>query len=1561
MSVFYPAIRKILFLAGLFFLSLPVRGSTASTSTRSTPGSTSTSVDPHDSTASRVRSITEDLRIFPQLAQLAGDDFLARNTVSELTQEYLDRYVRAGGATDDDVLKQRAKDAVEKVIQLNNYVGELRSSDLMKLPVGMKKVINSTSVIIAISQVKFHANYAELTAYARLEIPQEPKVLFFGLEGIKLTYDGGIVGDAKLVLLGDIAIRINGGSSALILKGGGSSKPSGGSSTYLAFDCNGFKELSLSADVEFARSLMIPVDDKGKPSDDPNKRVKGSFTTVVSDWSDILVELTLPEFQIPYLSDLTFQIGGGVLDLSDLRNSKNVKYPRNYETNYGVAGSPELWRGVYASSVKITLPSEFKDKTSPDSRIAFTGKDMLIDNNGMSGDFRAKNVLPIDKGTASGWKFSVDEIGIMLEANNLTGASLKGLIGLPIAEKDTFSYEGVIQPDEYILTVGTKSKLDFSMWKAKVELDRDSWVKLHVKDDAFKPEAMLNGRMSLSISGSSDSTKSLGKFNGIVFKKLHLLTEAPHLEVEYFGYPGEVSFANFPVSVEDIGVSAQGGKANLGFTVKLNLMELQFGATTKLEIRSALKKETNGDESWKFDGMHIGDATINATISGTLKISGSLKIRDNDPVWGNGLAGELQATYDPIKLTVKSKAIFGSKDFRYWYVDGSVGYGDGFPVVGPLKIHGFGGGAFYHMRRNLKGDVITDFVPDADTYFGIKAAVLFNIWTRAVVDGEASFEIGFNKNFGINFIGLFGDAKFLGKLKGIDKLEEYVDTAKKVYAENEAKYINDNPMLAKNLDKLKTDEPSKAAEALMGDLKKLKDAKNDIWAHSGLLMDFTNKTFHSTFDVYITVAGGILRGTGANNRAGWSVLHIGPDDCYLYMGTPVDRIGLQFGLGSLSMKTGAYFMTGSKVLDSPPPPQAVANILGVEMERLDYMREANALADGRGIAFGTNFSVSTGDIHFLILYANFQAGLGFDIMLRDYGDAHCEGSSDPIGIDGWYANGQAYAYLQGEVGVSIRLFGIKKKFSVLRGGSAVLLQAKLPSPTAFNGYLAVKVDVLGGLVSGRFRLKISLGDDCHIISDSESPLALNVISDLKPADNSKDVDVFAAPQVAFNMRMDQPFYIDDDGGTKIYRIKLDEFTVTDNGKAISGKLVWNASQDVVTFYSTEVLPPQKELKAQVRVNFELKQGETWQIVMDNGKKAVEEKVINFTTGTAPNNIPLSNVEYAYPVVDQRNYYRDESTAGYIQLKRGQSYLFPTNWKYEIRVGQTGKPSNNQAVTYNVAEKRVDFTVSALDLSTNYFIGLVATPLDGTTTQQATTAEQVVTSDNGEIAIKNNQAAEVLQVGLGKSLIDYSFHTSKHARFADKVAGLTVREPYVGKVSSDVINLQPLVATYEPFDIPEINGTSYTSSLPLVVATAVPDDDHYKQDIYPLLYREYPAAGNIVLTNRDTTELGLYPRKAMPIQSFYEDAAELDATSASISTRLPYVYDLTRIYQRDFIDLQAQIVNRFLGTSRQNDYAYIIMKSFPMMRYGAYNVKFQYVLPNGGKGSSGVFSYFNPIK
>jgi hypothetical protein len=95
-------------------------------------------------------------------------------------------------------------------------------------------------------------------------------------------------------------------------------------------------------------------------------------------------------------------------------------------------------------------------------------------------------------------------------------------------------------------------------------------------------------------------------------------------------------------------------------------------------------------------------------------------------------------------------------------------------------------------------------------------------------------------------------------------------------------------------------------------------------------------------------------------------------------------------------------------------------------------RSENDLIYGNGLAFGTNFEISTGDLSFVIFYASLDLGAGFDVMLMDYGDyASCEGGPNPVGINGWYAKGQAYAYFAGKIGIKVKVFGRRKKFDII--------------------------------------------------------------------------------------------------------------------------------------------------------------------------------------------------------------------------------------------------------------------------------------------------------------------------------------------------------------------------------------------------------------------------------------------------------------------------------------------------------------------------------------------------
>src|SRR5690606_4940496 len=387
---------------------------------------------------------------------------------------------------------------------------------------------------------------------------------------------------------------------------------------------------------------------------------------------------------------------------------------------------------------------------------------------------------------------------------------------------------------------------------------------------------------------------------------------------------------------------------------------------------------------------------------------------------------------------------------------------------------------------------------------------------------KADFEIEFNRSGGVNRLGFYGEGQVMKAFDFANPVAEMTDKLSSMVNNEMVKGVMDSKVGKSFLDKATEEyEPEIVGEGV-------------ITAKVAIEFDFVNESFHSTLDVYVNV-GSVITGRASKGRAGWGVAHIDPDQWYVYMGTPDDRLGLRFSLGPLNMETGGYFMIGDNLPGSPPPPPIVANILGVDAESLNYMRDENALASGKGFAFGHDFSVDTGDLRFLMFYARFQAGGGFDVMLKDYGDAECSNTGSEVGINGWYANGQAYAYLQGELGIRIKLFFVKKKISIIRGGAAVLLQVKAPNPIWMKGYVGGHYSLLGGMVSGRFRFKLTLGEECEFVDDT--PLGgIKVIASITPEENENEVDVFATPQATFTVKVNKPFVIPEDEGDMTYKV-----------------------------------------------------------------------------------------------------------------------------------------------------------------------------------------------------------------------------------------------------------------------------------------------------------------------------------------------------------------------------------------------------------------------------------------
>ena len=596
---------------------------------------------------------------------------------------------------------------------------------------------------------------------------------------------------------------------------------------------------------------------------------------------------------------------------------------------------------------------------------------------------------------------------------------------------------------------------------------------------------------------------------------------------------------------------------------------------------------------------------------------------------------------------------------------------------------------------------------------------------------------------------------------------------------------------------------------------------------------------------------------------------------------------------------------------------------------------------------------------FLIFYANFQAGLGFDIMVKDYGEAACAGSGQ-IGIDGWYANGQAYVYLAGELGIKVKILSVRKKIPIISVGAATLLQAKLPNPSWFRGYIGGYYNLLGGLVKGHFRFKVELGEQCEFIDGA--PLGgIKVISDVKPTDNAENIDVFNVPQAAFNMKINESFELEDDAGVKTYRILLDEFTVSNAGTAINGDIEWNSSNDVANFVSFDILPPNTQLDISVKVSFQERINGIWTTITENGQPAQEVETRTFTTGEAPDYIPLTNIEYCYPVIDQKYFYKGERNTGYVKLKRGQGYLFnpETDWTQSIRFANNGNTQNITQISYDSTNKTVNFNLPTLNNQQEYTVSMVSAPPPSDSTTTDNPDDNYQTTDLGQdentVEIKNRQAqGDVVNTNADETeLLTFNFSTSQYNTFAEKINDKQLVQRLIVPTNG-VITLEVGTQTTEPFDIIELNGSDYSNYLPLVETEAILDDSYYLNTIYPLIYQNYPLGADYIV-DRDTSIVGIPPVKGISVLTWYTTYLESDPNYSSLYTRLPYRYNQTYYYRSDLYDIQNNIAN----SDNFANYNSILTALFPTIEIGFYKVNYKYILPGNIQGTSAIFNYQKP--
>ena len=1205
-----------------------------------------------------------------------------------------------------------------------------------------------------------------------------------------------------------------------------------------------------------------------KPIDGDNRDINGKFISKKeliqsdfmvegSNFDDLLFELTIPKFTLPGMEDIAIQADLLVLDLSDQNSSKKIKFPSNYR--HPLAKTPN-WMGFYLQNAVLQLPPYFAAKGT---KTWLRAKYLLYDDSGFSGDFEGKNLVDIKNGEwGKNFSFGLDYASIQILQNRITGGAVSGRLKTSLDQKNEFSFEGIIKPNaetnelDYELTVGGLPEMNLDMFRAKVKVYPESKFSVVYEKGIFKPSVDLSGELAL------DS-------DGLLIKKVYFQNLKLSLnELSLGGFRAETNgdLDGLPLEINSIDASIKGRWAKLILGVQVNIGNNFSGATT-IQV-SGLK--VNEGKSWKLREVKINAIYIAADM-GAVSFSGQIVRTENDPVYGNVFAGAVELSVKEM-FTISASAAFGSKDgMDYWFMDVMAEFGEASPIAfPPVTVTGMGGALAYRMRADgtSEGNSLvetpsgTHYIPNKNKGLFLRFMVNFGLTgSSSVLSGKGSFEMSFNKNMGLEYIAIYGMAEMMTIPPSVSKDQLGGD----LVALNNATSGKDNSEIIKN-------DPTKAA----AELPFKSTAQTGIRGNIGFKYDLRTKTLNGNLDAELSTQADMIKGKVTVS------LMVSPKGWYFMVGHPDydRRARLTIGLGGRGIGVHAYFMIGTLIPDIPNPPPHILKML----QKAEVTYTPTSLASdhiGSGIGFGLGFEFDTGDIQVGFIFGRVQGSFGFDMLLKQYEGFGCQGGTNQVGINGWYAMGQVYASLEMKVGVKIDTFLFSGRYVVLEGGAGLLLQGSGPNPWWFKGTLVGYYNLFGGAVSGKFAFEVEMGQKCEL-KRTESKLArMEIIADTSPQNDQKGVDVFSNPTVVLNLKNDEEFELEvPNSGKGLFRMHTESITLKNKtGEEIPTEIVWNSSQEIANVVSNEILPGNETLTLTAVVSFQKQTNGNWTVYTEKGKELKETKEIKFTTGPAPDYISQRNLAYTYPLPDMAYFYPKESNEGYVQLKQGQSYLFQDKNSLRMVLVDENEQKVEANFTYNKGQKRISYQFpSGIKNESYYTFALVKKRTAQGSNIQIKESQQTTQQGQSEMQIRQREALGSAISNDDQIILSFDLYTSKFNTFGEKMATLQLTgntfEMVAGPYTRGLLQFSK---TAEPFSPQELYGSKFSLNKPLIYGEATLQDKYYKQNIAPLLY-ENPVNQNAltnILAIPENKVVGVPPTKTLKsLTGYVEDQYSL---------------------------------------------------------------------------------------
>ncbi|MDR0712787.1 MAG: hypothetical protein LBF89_00770 [Bacteroidales bacterium] len=1355
--------------------------------------------------------------------------------------------------------------------------------------------------------------------------------------GQKVAFEGSadIQGKNGLGTHGELALiapvrRNIGNASAIVLHEG----------SRVRFGCDGVEDFATKLTWIVTSPDVIPVDNRGTVVNTP---ISATVETCFQDFDNYTLSLNIDRsFMFKGLKDIFFTIKGATLDQSDTETSAMTVFPEGY-----LSASEEfnLWKGVAFSELSLHLPAIFKSPNDGE-RMTLSMKNALFDENGFTARLSATDVLNSALLDPETWSISVNDFSLGFLKNQIVAAGFGGEINIPPFGRHSlrpYMAEYNHASEEFIFTAGIVGKFDFPALRSSLELYETSTLSIAFRDADIYPVIDASGLLTVNAPvNEKDSTK---KFSvpDIPFEHLKISRDAPYVSIGAIGLGGSLrtpKVAGFELLISHIQSFNNGAGSGLSFDADVTLTDM-FGGDTKILLY--------GDYAhWKFN--KVGVERINVDFkSKAFSIAGGVWFKNGDPLYGDGFRGDIQLDLLG-KFKLDAIAVFGKKDdYRYFLTDVFLELPPtpGLPIPPALTFYGFGGGLYRRMQqtstsydtdfgKSLSG---INYIPDKTVGMGLMASTKFCLISgENTMNAKVGFEIQFNSSGGMNFVQFRGDVAVMDIPGKWGKMSDNI--AKKMEAfEAEGKVM-------RAADKTDLKEPENKESGF-------------LTASLNMKYDVINSTFSADLAAYLNA--GVITGAGANNKLGWASAFFSPTKWYTYMGTPTDRMGVNV-LGFV--KLDSYFMLGADIPGLPLPPEKVLRNLSVEKQN-QLKREASSLALAKGVAFGAGLSVDF-KAKLPPFYAGFGVGLGSEFVLRDLRGRTCSNYSGTPGINGWYADVQAWAWIEAAIGIEAKIFRKTRQFNILDLSVAALLQGAGPNPMYFAGAVGGQFSVLGGLIKGKCSFDFEMGEKC--ILSNGSPFGEEIIAQLTPANAEKDVNVFVAPQAVFNIPVGVAMAVDDEDVRSTYMVTLEEFSVKykDSATPIEGRPKLSNDGTVYMFDPEEPFESQKEMVVYAKVAFKKKNGNNWQYVTgDDGKPVFEDKTETFTSGDRPKYILPEHVKCSYPAARQYNYYPDEYKAGYIQVTENYEYLFtsdkPEGYKQLLRVSDLTGDAREIAFTHkaNAAGSdirfEIDFSLANIPLAGNriHRLAIVNVPEKTSDIKQNITEYTTAAANAEEVSITKQQAQGNLEQLEEKEIYSLHFKTSIYKTFAEKMATFDTKgEGWRNSVEPFVHHIKANLRGAELFDKYEIQWNENT--LPLVRFDAQIDQTNwYDNSFYKNMYQTSTAYRQGMVDNRkgiDMRSFGEPPAAAVLIEA----GDERQVTDTEIATGAPAGYNFQSVFTyalpywcaRDFFYMKNTLGEKQLrgGGVTASEEA-LMANDFPsMVTRGSYPVRVKYVLP-----------------